>query len=372
MREPPLILVVDDNEANVDILETRLTTQGYAVITARDGEEAIERAKKDLPDLILLDIMMPKIDGLNVTRQLKADASLPYMPIILVTAKADTKDVVVGLDAGADEYLTKPIDQASLVARVRSILRAKKLHDLVEEQARRLADHAAELDMKVKTQVAEIERMGALSSFLPRQLAELVVNGGVDKLLDSHRQEISVLFADLRGFTAFSEVAEPEDVMGVLRDYHAATGDLIDRHEGTLQRFLGDGLMVLFNDPLPCPDPAHRAVRLAADLRDAVKALGENWNRKGHRLGFGVGLSFGYATLGRIGFKGRLDYTAIGTVVNQAARLCAEARDGDILLTQRLVDAAGGIIETEPLGELVLKGLRQPLVSHRLKDVRRI
>lgn len=378
MREPPLILVVDDNEANVDILETRLTTQGYGVITARDGEEAMERARKDLPDLILLDIMMPKIDGLSVTRQLKADASLPYMPIILVTAKADTKDVVAGLDAGADEYLTKPIDQASLVARVRSILRAKKLHDLVDEQAKRLSGHAAELaqvnaelDGKVKTQVAEIERMGALSSFLPRQLAELVVSGGVDKLLESHRREVAVLFADLRGFTAFSEVAEPEDVMGVLRDYHAATGELIDKHEGTLQRFLGDGLMVLFNDPLPCEDPAHRAVRLAADLRDAVKRLGDEWSRKGHRLGFGVGLSFGFATLGRIGFKGRLDYTAIGTVVNQGARLCAEARDGDILLTQRLFDAASGIVKTEPLGELTLKGLRQPLLSHRLIEVQR-
>jgi adenylate cyclase len=377
MRQPPLILIVDDNEANVDILDTRLKAQGYATITARDGEEGLQRARAELPDLILLDVMMPKIDGLEVCRRLKSDASLPYMPIILVTAKADTRDIVAGLDVGGDEYLTKPVDQAALVARVRSLLRAKALHDTVQQQASTLAAQAAELaewnrtlEAKVAAQVGEIERIGRLRRFLPRQVAEMVASSDGLKLLESHRREVGVLFCDLRGFTAFSEVAEPEEVIKVLGEYHAAAGKLIEHFEGTLERFLGDGLMVLFNDPVPCPDPAVRAVRLAVGLRSAIDELGLEWRKRGHNLGFGVGISYGYATLGRIGFEGRLDYTAIGTVVNQAARLCGEAKPGEILLTQRAVSAAEDVIEVEPLGELALRGLRQPVACCRLLALR--
>jgi adenylate cyclase len=373
VRQPALILVVDDNEANVDILKTRLETQGYAVITARDGEEAIARATADHPDLILLDIMMPKLDGLEVTRRLRADGSLPYMPIVLVTAKSDTRDIVHGLDAGADEYLTKPIDQAALVARVRSLLRSKALHDTVEEQARCLAAQAQELaevnrslEERVQRQVAEIERFGRLRRFLPRQVAELVVSTGQESLLDSHRREIAVVFCDLRGFTAFAEVAEPEEVTAVLAAYHRAAGPLIEKHQGTLERFLGDGLMVLFNDPIPCEEPAARAVALAVELAATVERLCQGWEQRGHRLGVGVGIAFGFATLGRIGFEGREDYTAIGTVVNQAARLCGEAKPGDILMTQRVASALQGKIPVEPLGDLTLKGLRQPVSSFRL------
>jgi class 3 adenylate cyclase/AmiR/NasT family two-component response regulator len=373
MRDPALILVVDDNEANVDILETRLQSQGYRVITARDGEEAVQRATAEHPDLILLDIMMPKLDGFEVTRRLRADASLPFMPIILVTAKTDTRDIVSGLDAGADEYLTKPIDQASLVARVRSLLRSKALHDKVEEQARRLAAQAEELaeinrslEDRVVRQVAEIERFGRLRRFLPHQIAELVVSTGEASLLNTHRREIAVVFCDLRGFTAFAEVAEPEEVTAVLATYHGAAGPLIEKYEGTLERFLGDGLMVLFNDPVPCPDPAARAVDLAFDLTAEVERLCQSWQQRGHRLGVGVGIAYGFATLGRIGFEGRQDYTAIGTVVNQAARLCGEAKPGDILITQRVASAVQDRVAMEPLGELTLKGLRQPVASFRV------
>jgi class 3 adenylate cyclase len=373
LREPPLILVVDDNEANVDILQTRLTAQGYAVITARDGEEGLARAAADLPDLILLDIMMPKIDGLEVARRLKADKTLPFMPIILVTAKADTHDIVAGLDAGGDEYLTKPVDQASLLARVRSLLRIKALHDTVEDQTRSLADQAGQLaefnrtlEMRVAKQVGEIDRLERLRRFLPRQLAELLIATDSEELLDSHRREISVIFCDLRGFTAFSEIAEPEEIMSVLTDYHATAGSLIETYEGTLERFMGDGLMVLFNDPLPCPDPVDRAVRLTIELRESIGALCLKWQGRGHQLGFGAGLAHGFATLGRIGFGDRLHYTAIGTVVNQAARLCAEAGADEILITQPVANAVADLITCEPLGELNLKGLRQPVTCHRL------
>ncbi|HXF55479.1 MAG TPA: response regulator [Hyphomicrobiaceae bacterium] len=373
MRDPPLILVADDNEANADILKTRLTSQGYAVTTAGDGVVALERARAELPDLILLDVMMPKLDGLEVARRIKTDPSLPFMPIVLVTAKADVKDVVAGLEAGGDEYLTKPVDQASLVARVRSLLRVKGLHDTVEAQSKQLALHAAELselnrtlEARVAAQVAELDRMGRLRRFLPRQVAELVMASGDEKMLDSHRREVTVAFCDLRGFTAFAEVAEPEEVMAVLAEYHAVAGPLIDKRGGTLERFMGDGLMVLFNDPIPCPDPVRQGLHLAVELREAVGGLCSRWQASGHQLGFGVGIAHGFATIGRIGFDGRLDYTAIGTVVNQAARLCGEAKNGEILITQRVASLAGSAIETEPLGELPLKGLRQPVVCHRL------
>lgn len=377
MRETPLILVVDDNEANVEILETRLTSQGYEVITARDGAEGLERAQVDQPDLILLDVMMPKIDGLEVARRLKRDESLPFMPIILVTAKGETADIVAGLDAGGDEYLTKPVDQASLVARVRSLLRIKELHDTIEDQShllQRQKEELEELNQKLETRVAaqvnELDRMQRLRRFLPRQLAEMVVTSGDESILDSHRREITVVFCDLRGFTAFSEVSEPEEVMAVLADYHAEAGPLVEKYGGTLDRFLGDGLMIVFNDPVRMEDHAARAVRLTLELRDKIAELCDNWLTLGYQLGFGVGVANGYATIGKIGFYGRVDYTAIGTVVNQAARLCDEAKRDEILITQRVVTATNDLIEAEPLGEITFKGLRQPVVCWRLRGLR--
>ena len=368
MRGRPLILVVDDVADNVDILQMRLESQGYEVANAADGVEALKRARALLPDLILLDIMMPKMDGIEVVKRLKADASLPFIPVILVTAKADDKDVIAGLESGGDDYLTKPVDHAALSARVRSMLRIKALHDTVQVQAERLEEQAGELaawnkslEERVATQVGEIERMGRLKWFLAPQIAERIVSSGGEAILESHRRDIVVLFCDMRGFTAFSETAEPEDVMAVLREYHGAIGPLIHRYEGTLDRFTGDGMLVLFNDPVPCADPAQRAVRLALDMRDAAAALARSWMARGHEVGFGVGIAQGYATLGRIGFEGRFDYTAIGTVTNVAARLCAEAKDGQILVTQRVAAAIDQIAEVEQLGGISLKGLSRPM-----------
>jgi class 3 adenylate cyclase len=370
MRTPPRILVVDDQPMNVDILQTRLAVHGYDICTAYDGEEALAKASAEQPDLILLDIMMPKIDGIEVCRRLKADASLPFMPIIMVTAKADSRDVVAGLEAGADEYLTKPIDQAALVARVKSMLRIKALHDTVQQQAEQLAMWNQTLEQRVQEQVGELERMGRLKRFFSPQLAELVLSAGGEKLLQSHRREVTVVFCDLREYTAFSETAEPEEVMEVLREYHAALGQLIFRFEGTLERFTGDGLMVFFNDPLPCPDHSIRAVRMAVAMRQEVATLLEKWRKRGHVLDFGVGIAQGYATLGMIGFEGRGDYAAVGPTTNLASRLCNEAQGGQILISRRVLAAVENLVQVEPRGELVLKGLRNPVLAFNVVELK--
>ena len=361
MHNPPRILIVDDNETNRDILVTRLATQGYDLSQAADGEEALVAAREQLPDLILLDIMMPKIDGIEVCRRLKGDKSMPFTPIILVTAKADTKDVVEGLNAGADEYLTKPVDQTSLIARVKSVLRIKQLHDQVAAQAADLAEWNKTLEQRVAEQLTEIERIGRMRRFLSPQVVELILSSGDDKVLESHRRAITVLFCDLRGFTAFSETTEPEEVMSVLREYHAVLGTLVHKYEGTVERFAGDAIMVLFNDPLPCPDPNMQAVKMALEMRQQISQLASKWRKAGHDLGFGVGVAHGYATLGRIGFEGRFDYGAVGTVVNLAARLCADAKDTQILIDSKVQAAIEETIATEAVGELTLKGLHRPV-----------
>ena len=373
MRDPALILVVDDVADNVEILQMRLEAQGYEVVTAADGLEALDKIHRLSPDLVLLDVMMPKLDGIETVKRLKADASLPFIPVILVTAKADASDVVGGLEAGGDDYLTKPVDHAALSARVRAMLRIKALHDTVQDQARQLEDQAAELaawnrslEERVAVQLGEIEKVGRLKRFLAPQLAEMIVSTGDEGILESHRRDIVVVFCDLRGYTAFAETGEPEEVWTVLREFHAAVGPLVTQFEGTLDHFSGDGLMVYFNDPLPCPDPAERAVRMAVEMRAVVSELMLAWRRRGFDLGFGIGVAQGYATLGRIGFEERVDYTAIGTVTNLAARLCSEARDGQILISKRVATAVEGAVTLEEIGNLALKGLSQAVAVYNV------
>jgi len=366
MREPPLILVVDDVPDNVDILQMRLEAQGYEVVTATDGLEALEKIRELSPDLVLLDVMMPKLDGIETVKRLKADASLPFIPVILVTAKADASDVIGGLEAGGDDYLTKPVDHAALSARVRAMLRIKALHDTVQQQAAELAGWNRSLEERVAAQLGEIEKVGRLKRFLPPQLAEMIVSSGDEGILESHRRDIVVVFCDLRGYTSFAETGEPEEVWGVLREFHAVVGPLVTHFEGTLDHFSGDGLMVYFNDPLPCADPAERAVRMAVEMRTAVGELMSGWRRRGFELGFGIGVAQGYATLGRIGFEERVDYTAIGTVTNLAARLCAEARDGQILLSKRVAAAVEANVSLEEIGNLALKGLSQAVAVYNV------
>jgi adenylate cyclase len=373
MRDPALILVVDDVPDNVEILQMRLEAQGYEVVTAADGLDALEKIRALLPDLVLLDVMMPKLDGIETIKRFKADALLPFIPVILVTAKADASDVIAGLESGGDDYLTKPVDHAALSARVRAMLRIKALHDTVQDQAKRLEDQAAELaawnrtlEERVAAQLGEIERVGRLKRFLAPQLAEMIVSLGDEGILESHRRDIVVVFCDLRGYTSFAETGEPEEVWTVLREFHAVVGPLVTRFEGTLDHFSGDGLMVYFNDPLPCSDPAERAVKMAVAMREAVAELMSGWRRRGFDLGFGIGVAQGYATLGRIGFEERVDYTAIGTVTNLAARLCGEARDGQILLSKRVATAVEGNVALEEIGNLALKGLSQAVAVYNV------
>jgi class 3 adenylate cyclase len=371
---PPRILAVDDAPENLEILRIRLEASGYAVVTAVDGEEGLARAREGGFDLILLDIMMPKLNGIDVLRALKQDRTLQFVPVILLTARAETRDIVAGLDAGGDDYLTKPYEHAALMARVRSMLRIKSLTDTVRAQAERLEAQAAELARgnaelaaQVAEQVDEIARIGRLRRFLSPQIADLVAaEGSGNALLESHRREISVVFADLRGFTAFTDTAAPEDALQVLREYHAAMGAVIARFEGTLEHFAGDGIMVYFNDPLPCPDHPQRALRMALAMREAVGALSGDWEKRGHQIGFGIGIAVGYATLGQFGFEGRLEYGALGSVTNLASRLCDEAAAGQIVVSQRAQHLTEPWADVRSLGPLNLKGFHRPVTAYEL------
>ena len=373
MRTPPRILIVDDTPANVEILEMRLAAHGYEILTAGDGEEALDIIGDQQPDLILLDIMMPKIDGIEVCRRVKADNALPFIPIILITSKSDPKDVVAGLEAGAEEYLTKPVEKTALVARVKSMLRIKELHDksveqatTLEAQANELAELNQGLEERVADQLVELERISQLKRFFSPQLAELIVSSDDDKFMESHRQEITVVFCDLRSFTEFSATAEPEEQLRVLREYHEVVGSLIFRYEATLEHFAGDGVMSFFNDPLPCPDPAARAIRMAIDMRDEVDRHLKKWQKRGFDLGFGLGVALGYATLGQVGFEGQFHYMAVGSVANLASRLCDQAQNGQILISQRVFAEVEDLVQVEPIGELTFKGFQKPVPAFQV------
>ena len=370
MRTPPRVLIADDNAANLRILRTRLAADGYDVVTAADGAEALAAARDSSPDLILLDIMMPKVDGIEVCRRLKKEQGASFMPVILVTAMTDAKDIVAGLEAGADEYLTKPVDHAALSARVRSMLRIKALHDTVATQAEEIARWNATLERRVAEQVGELERVGRLKRFFSPQLADAILAGGAADPLKPHRREISVVFLDLRGFTAFAEMAEPEEVSEVLGAYHAEVGHLILEHEGTLERFTGDGMMIFFNDPVEVANPEERAIRMADAMRARIRVLGAEWRRRGYDLDLGMGIAKGYATIGAIGFEGRRDYAAIGSVTNLAFRLCTEAAPGQILISQRIHAAVTDLVETKEVGPLQLKGFSRPVVAFEIAHLK--
>ena len=362
----PRILVVDDQATNIKLLKAMLEPRGYDVLDADSGEAALSLIGSQQVDLVLLDIVMPGIDGYEVCRRLREDPATAYLPVVMVTASGNEQKVKA-LRVGADDFVTKPVESSELLARVASLARIKRYQDTIKRQATELAGWNEELESRVAAQVEQIERMGKLRRFLSPQLAELIVDSGDESFLASHRREIVVVFCDLRGFTPFAEASEPEEVMGVLGEYHHALGDLIFRFEGTLERFTGDGLMVFFNDPVRCDDGPLRAIRMSVAMRTRVRGLAEGWSRQGHDLSLGIGIAQGYATLGRIGFDGRFDYAAIGSVTNLAARLCSDAEPWQILASERVFAAAGASVVGEDAGNRQLRGFSRSVHSFNIR-----
>jgi len=357
------ILVVDDTPLNVKLLEDVLTMKGYDVVTACSGQEALAKIRSGSIDLVLLDVMMPGMNGYEVCRAIRDDPRTALLPVVMVTALDAKEERVNGLESGADDFLSKPVNQPELMARVRSLLRIKSLYDQVELQKAELAQWNRTLEERVEQGVAEVERLSRMKRFFSPRVAEMITAGDAGDPMRSHRAEITVVFIDLRGYTAFTEVAEPEEVMKVLREYHADMGRLITKYNGTVERFAGDAIMIFFNDPVPLPNPALAAVRLAMDMHAAFAERVTQWQSRGFELQMGIGIAQGYATVGVIGFEGRLDYGAIGAVSNLAARLCAEALAGQTLVQRRVLTGVEDIVEWEAVGNLVMKGIPRPIAA---------
>ena len=351
---PNKVLIVDDDPLNLDLLGQELTEQHYIIERANDGQECLEKVESFLPDVILLDYMMPRMNGIEVVKRLKQDERFKGIPVVLLTAKGSQRDKVEGLDAGADDYVAKPFDALELLARVRSMIRIKQMHDALEEWNQTL-------ESKVREQVEEIQRMSRFKRYLPPQVAETILRSDEEALFKGHRREVTAVFLDLRGFTAFSDSVEPEEVLELLRTYHSEMGRLIFKFEGTLERFTGDGIMVFFNDPIPFPDHTKKAVCMTLEMRDSMKELRAKWLKEGHDLDLGVGVASGYATLGNIGFEGRMDYGALGNVINLTSRLCDAAGGGQILTNQKTLSRIEDFVEVEPLDDLDLKGFVRPV-----------
>ena len=363
--QPAQILVVDDNAMNVKLLSALLEGNGFAVSTAAGGVEALEKIQANKPDLVLLDVMMPDISGYTVCQRLRADEATSLLPIIMVTA-LDDLERVKAIEMGADDFLCKPINQAELFARVKSLLRINELQERLVHKNEELKQLSETLAEQVQTQVAELEKLAGLKRFLPEQVANKMFRDGGRTLFEPHRAEISVVFIDLRGFTSLVDSAEPEEVMKILSAYHGKMGRLISKHNGTLEHFAGDGIMIFFNDPIPCEAQSDVAIQLAADMQLAFIDLQASWKKMGFQLGFGVGIARGYATLGMMGCEGRFDYAAIGSVCNLSARLCDAAADGEILLDIKTYSNLSQTEGVQPFKEMTPKGFARAIQIYKI------
>jgi len=366
VNAPAKVLVVDDTEMNRDMLCAFLQADGHKTAVAENGKVGLAALNTDSYDLVLLDVMMPEMNGYEVLEAMKSNSCFRDIPVIVLSALDEIGSVVRCIELGAEDYLPKPFDPVLLRARIGACLEKKRLRDQELLLRSELEQWTKTLETRVKEQVTQLERLSRLKRFFSPQLAELIVSGDADDPLKTHRRELTVVYLDLREFTAFAETAEPEEVMEILHEYHAAMGKLILDYEGTLEHFAGDGMMVFFNDPVPVENAAERAVCMTLAMRDKVKELSMKWHKLGHDLDFGVGIAQGYATIGAIGFEGRWEYGAIGNVPNLAARLCGEAKPGEILVAQRLLAGVEDLVDTDPVGELALKGFHRPVSAHRI------
>ena len=356
------ILVVDDQRTNAEMVAGLLRNLGYDVQIALDGAAALERVLVAPPDLLVSDINMPLMNGYELCRRLRADPATALLPVILITSTEAHTERIKGIEAGADDFLMKPVNWPELFGRVKRLLRVKALQDEIKSLN-------ATLEERVRDQVSQLQRLGRLKRFFSRQVAEAIVAGGEDSL-KPHRREITAVFLDLRGFTAFTDRADPEEVLELLRSYHAALGRTVDEFGGTLEHFAGDGMMIFFNDPFPVDRPAERAVRMAIALQRDFRPIAEAWERLGHQVGLGIGISQGEATLGVIGFEQRWEYAAIGNVPNLAARLCGQAGAGEIWLDAQTEHDVAHLADTESVGPLKLRGFQHPVAAFRLKALK--
>jgi adenylate cyclase len=365
----PRVLVVDDVPENVRLLEAVLAPRGYDVVSATDGRAALELVESANPDLVLLDVVMPEMDGYAVCRRLREREQTAVLPVIMLTSSIGAEKTQA-IEAGADDFIPKPFNQHELLTRVRSLLRIKRYHDTIKAQAAELLELNRTLEERVQTQVDELERLRRLRRFLSPQLADAIVYSGDDSILHSHRRQVAMFFADLRGWTGFVDAVEPEELMRVLAEFHGTIGGLVRRFDATVGFLEGDGVQLFFNDPIEIPDAPFRAVRLGCALRDEMAELTPRWQKRGYDLGFGAGIALGYATCGEIGFEGRSDYAAIGAVTNLASRLADEATAGQILIAQRLYAEVEDAVEVEPVGEFTLRGFQRPVAAFNVVAVR--
>jgi class 3 adenylate cyclase len=356
------ILVVDDVPENVRLLEAVLVPRGYEVVSAQNGADALGLVELEKPDLILLDVVMPEMDGYAVCERLRENEDTAVLPVIMVTSSIGPEKTKA-IEAGADDFIPKPFNHDELLTRVRSLLRIKRYHDTIKELNQTL-------EQRVEQQVQELERLRQLQRFLSPQLADAIVKSGNESILQSHRRELAMLFADLRGWTSFVDSVEPEELMRVLREFHDVIGGLVKRFNATVGFLEGDGVQLFFNDPIEIPDYALQAVRMGCALREEMVGLTAHWRKRGYDLDFGAGIALGYATCGEVGFEGRSDYAAVGAVTNLASRLADEASGGQILIAQRLYAEVDDDVEVEPAGEFTLKGFPRPVPAYNVLSVR--
>lgn len=363
------ILVVDDVPENLRLLDAVLAPHGYDVVSATDGRRALELVESVNPDLVLLDVLMPQMDGYAVCRRLREREETAVLPVIMVTSSVGPEKRQA-IEAGADDFIPKPFDHHELLTRVRSLLRIKRYHDTIKAQAAELLELNRTLEERVGTQVQELERLRRLRRFLSPQLADAIVCSGDDSILRSHRRQVAMFFADLRGWTGFVDTIEPEELMHVLGEFHGTIGGLVRRFDATVGFLEGDGVQLFFNDPIEVPDAALRAVRLGCALREEMAELTPQWRKRGYDLDFGAGIALGFATCGEVGFEGRSDYAAIGAVTNLAARLADEATAGQILIAQRLYAEVEADVEVEAVGEFMLRGFQRPVPAFNVVALR--